>query len=130
VWGTGVGEFEYVIPERGGWQRVGEIVVRAHLQPVIPADASSEIKGSRVTLFINGRDCGSRLVTPTQGASVALQEWRITNLSTRLAAATGRPLTLRFAVTHDADLPYGLNISNFPAGYDAGKRTPLEVEIR
>lgn len=130
VWGTGVGEFEFVVPPRDGWRRVAEIVVRAHLQPVIPADSADKIKGSRVTLFINDTDCGSRLVTPTQGASVALQEWRITNLSTRLAAATGRALTIRFAVTHDADLPYGLNISNFPAGYGTGETRPLEVEIR
>lgn len=130
VWGTGIGEFEFVVPPRDAWQRVGEIIIRAHLQPVIPADATDEIKGSRVTLFINDVDCGARLVTPTQGASIALQEWRITNLSTRLAAATGRPLTLRFAVTHDADLPYGLNISNFPAGYNAGETKPLEVEVR
>jgi mannan endo-1,4-beta-mannosidase len=154
VWGYGVGSFEYEIPARDGWRRVREIIVRAHLQPVLPHDARGRVTGSRVTLFLNGEDCGSRLVlldeqtpasankpddistnqsnnnstNPTQFNPI--QEWRINSLSARLAAARGKRLTLRFSVTPDADLPYGLNISGSPANFDAQGRAPVEVEIK
>jgi mannan endo-1,4-beta-mannosidase len=130
VWGTGVGFFEYVVPARADWRRVSEIVVRAHLQPVIPVDARSRFSATRVTLFVNDVDCGSRLVTLEQPPAAIIQEWRISSLAMRLAAARGRPLSVRFEVRVDADVPFGINISNFPEGYDAGATKPVEVELR
>ena len=47
----------------------------------------------------------------------------------RLRAARGLPFTIRLAVTPDADWLYGVNISNWPEGYDSHDATPLEVEI-
>jgi hypothetical protein len=37
-----------------------DIVVRAHIQPVLPVDVKPEWIHTRVTLFVNGTDCGSR----------------------------------------------------------------------
>ncbi len=37
---------------------------------------------------------------------------------------------IRFAVETKADWPLGLNISNFPEGYQAGDTKPIEVEVR
>jgi mannan endo-1,4-beta-mannosidase len=130
VWGVGVGFFEYVIPARADRRRVSEIVVRAHLQPVLPADARGRFKASRVTLYINERDCGSRLVAVEQPPHAFMQEWRVSSLISRLDAVRGRPLSIRFEVRADADEPFGINISNFPEGYDAGETKPVEVELR
>jgi mannan endo-1,4-beta-mannosidase len=130
VWGAGVGSFEYAVPARAGWRRVSEIVVRAHIQPVLPADTHGRFKATRVTLFVNGRDCGSRLVAVERPPDAAVQEWRVSSLVSRLAAARGRPLTVRFEVGVEADQPFGLNISNFPEGYNAGETKPVEVELR
>jgi mannan endo-1,4-beta-mannosidase len=130
VWGAGVGFFEYVIPARADWRRVSEIVVRAHLQPVLPADARGRFKATRVTLYLNGRDCGSRLVAVEQPPHALMQEWRVSSVAARLAAVRGRTLSIRFEVRVDADEPFGINISNFPEGYDAGETKPVEVELR
>ena len=41
LWGTGAGYFEYVVPSRNDRRRVGQIIVRAHIQPVAPGDADA-----------------------------------------------------------------------------------------
>ncbi len=130
VWGSGMGFFEYVVPGREDWRRVGEIVVRAHLQPVLPVEAKGRYEGTRVTLYLNGTNCGSRLVTVEQPSQVLLQEWRIDSLAARADAARGRPLSVRFVVELGADRPFGINLSNFPTT-DANKDAkPVEVEVR
>ena len=130
VWGAGMGFFEYVVPARADRRRVGEIVVRAHLQPVLPHDSRGRITQSRVTLFVNDTDCGSRLVALGQPPNAVIQEWRVSSWLPRLAAARGKPLRIRFETTTDADQPFGINISNFPEGYPAGETRPVEVEVR
>ena len=130
VWGTGVGSFEYVVPARGDWRRVSEIVVRAHLQPVVPPDALHRLRATRVTLYVGDTDCGSRLVAYEEPPAAIITEWRVTSLSPRISATRGKPLAIRFVVEVDADQPFGINISNFPAGFPAGERKPVEVEIR
>lgn len=130
IWGSGVGYFEYVVPERKDHRRVGEIVVRAHLQPVLPVDAKPDWIRTRVTLFVNGEDCGSRLVPVEDPKSPLIQEWKIDSLSLRLRAARGLPLAIRFAVTPESDWLYGVNISNWPEGYVSHDATPVEVEVR
>lgn len=130
VWGAGVGFFEYVVPARADSRRVSEIVVHAHLQPVLPDDAHGRFQATRVTLYVNDRDCGSRLVPLEQPPNAIIQEWRVNSLLLRLAAARGHALSVRFEVRVDADQPFGINISNFPAGYNAGETQPVEVELR
>ena len=44
--------------------------------------------------------------------------------------ARGLPITIRFAVTVDSDWLYGVNISNWPEGYDSHDAKPVEVEVR
>jgi hypothetical protein len=131
LWGFGMGFVEYVIPQREERRRVSEIIVRAHIQPVPPDDAKPvEIK-TRVTLFVNGADCGSRLVSLEPKGEPLVQEWRVDGFFVRLRAMRGLPLTIRFAVTPEADWPYGINISNWPEGFDNAKDArPIEVEIR
>jgi hypothetical protein len=126
-----MGFVEYVIPQREERRRVSEIIVRAHIQPVPPDDAKPvEIK-TRVTLFVNGADCGSRLVSLEPKGEPLVQEWRVDGFFVRLRAMRGLPLTIRFAVTPEADWPYGINISNWPEGFDNAKDArPIEVEIR
>jgi mannan endo-1,4-beta-mannosidase len=130
IWGFGAGYVEYVLPARDKWTRVAGIVVRAHLQPVLPADARPPNNGSRITLLVDGLDCGSRLVPVEEPVHALTQEWIIDSLRPRLRAALGRPITFQFAVKTDADQPYGLNISNYPEGYEAQGASPIEVEIR
>jgi hypothetical protein len=130
VWGTGVGSFEYVVPARADWRRVSEIVVRAHLQPVVPPDALGRLRATRVTLYVGDTDCGSRLVTYEEPPAALITEWRVASLAPRIAASRGKPLAIRFVVAVDADQPFGINISNFPAGFDARDRRPVEVELR
>ncbi|HVG29974.1 MAG TPA: cellulase family glycosylhydrolase [Pyrinomonadaceae bacterium] len=130
VWGTGVGSFEYVVPARGGWRRIGEINVRAHLQPVVPPDALGRLRTTRVTLYIGDTDCGSRLVAYEEPPAAIITEWRVTSLAPRVSATRDRPLAIRFVVEVDAEQAFGINISNFPAGFDAGDRMPVEVELR
>ena len=130
VWGTGVGFFEYVVPGREDWRKVGEIIVRAHLQPVLPVEANGRYEGTRVTLYINNTNCGSRLVPVEKSPQVLIQEWRVNSLIPRAEAARGRSLSIRFVVELDADRPFGVNLSNFPAGYDSRDAKPVEVEVR
>jgi hypothetical protein len=130
VWGSGVGFFEYVIPARADRRRVGHLTVRAHLQPVLPSDASPNFVKTRVTLFVNGTDCGSRLIAVEDPKQPLIQEWLVDELFIRLRAARGQPLVLRFAVTVESDWLYGINIANWPEGYDSHDATPIEVEVR
>src|SRR5882724_280483 len=130
IWGSGVGFFEYVVPARKDRRRVGQIVVRAHLQPVLPEDAKPDWIRTRVTLFVNGKDCGSRLIPVEDPKAPLIQEWKIDTWSLRLSVARGLPLAIRFAVTPESDWLYGVNISNWPEGYVSHDATPVEVEIR
>jgi mannan endo-1,4-beta-mannosidase len=130
IWGAGVGQVEYTVPARDKYRRVGGLLVRAHIQPVLPHDAQPSEIATRVTLFINGTNCGSRLI-PVEGKGQPLiQQWLVDSWMVRLRAARGEPLSVRFAVTPDADHPFGLNISNWPEGYDAHDAKPVEVEVR
>jgi len=130
VWGAGAGYFEYVVPGRNDYRRVGKIVVRAHLQPLLPNDAQASQIQTRVTLFVNGSNCGSRLIPVENPKTPLIQEWQVTSLSTRVRAARGLPFTVRFAVVADSDWLYGINISNWPESYEARGAAPVEVEIR
>ncbi len=130
IWGFGVGNLEYTVPARTDRRRVSELIVRAHLQPVLPTDAKSENIKTRVTLFVNGTDCGSRLIAWEQPGETLIQEWKVDVWSVRLAAMRGQPLTIRFAVTADSDWPYGVNISNWQEGYESHDAKPVEVEVR
>ena len=126
IWGFGVGNLDYIVPAREDRRRVSEIIVRAHIQPVPPIDARPQDIKTRVTLFINGTDCGSRLVSAEATGQTLVQEWKVDSFWVRLRAMRGLPLTIRFAVTPEADWPYGLNISNWPAGYEAHDAKPVE----
>jgi mannan endo-1,4-beta-mannosidase len=130
IWGYGMGNLDYIVPAREDRRRVSEIIVRAHIQPIPPEDARPQDIKTRVTLFINGTDCGSRLVSAEVPGETLVQEWRVDSFWVRLRAMRGLPLTIRFAVTPEADWPYGLNISNWPEGYDANDAKPVEVEVR
>lgn len=130
IWGGGVGFFEFIVPGRETRRRVGEIVVRAHLQPVMPTDARTDWIRTRVTLYVNGTEIDSRLVTWEDRAAVAIQEWKVDSWGPRLRAARGLPFTVRFEVRPDSDWLYGVNISNWPEGYDSKGATPVEVELR
>lgn len=130
-WGFGMGFVEYVVPARADRRRISQIIVRAHIQPVPPTDARPENIKTRVTLFVNGADCGSRLVSAEAAGQPVIQEWRVEGFFVRLRAMRGLPLTIRLAVTPEADWPYGINISNWPEGYDNSRNAkPVEVEIR
>lgn len=130
IWGFGVGELEFQVPAREDRRRVKEVVVRAHLQPVLPVDAKPQDIKTRVTLFINEVDCGSRLIAIEPVGQPFIQEWHVESWRVLFAAMRGQPLTIRFAVTPDADWPYGVNISNWPEGYDSHDAKPIEVEVR
>ena len=130
VWGGGVGFFEYNVPGGDSRRRVGQIVVRAHLQPVLPVDAKREWIRTSVTLFVNDTDCGSRLIPWEDPKAPLIQEWKCDSWSPRLRAARGLPFAIRFEVRPDAEWLYGINISNWPEGYDAKNATPIEVELR
>jgi mannan endo-1,4-beta-mannosidase len=130
IWGSGAGFVEYLVPQRSDGRRVGRLVVRAHLQPVLPVDARPADIKTRVTLFVNGADYGSRLIPVEAAKQPLIQEWSIDSWSLRLRAARGLPITIRFAVTADSDWLYGINISNWPEGYDAHDAKPVEVELR
>ena len=130
IWGFGSGFLEYTVPGREDRRRVSEIIVRAHVQPVEPVDASREFVKTRVTLFVEGWNGGSRLVPFEPKGQPLIQEWRLTGLLLRLRAMRGLPLTIRLAVTPESDWLYGLNISNWPEGYDSKDAKPVEVELR
>jgi len=130
IWGFGAGHLDYVVPQRQDRRRVSEILVRAHLQPVLPIDAKPENIKTQVTLFVNGEDCGSRLIGVEPAGQPFIQEWRITGSLVRLRAMRGLPLSIRFVVKPDSDWIYGINISNWPEGYEANDAKPVEVEVR
>jgi mannan endo-1,4-beta-mannosidase len=130
IWGFGSGYLEYTVPERADRRQVSEIIVRAHIQPVLPVDAPPGFVKTRVTLFIAGWNGGSRLVPVEPKGQASIQEWRLTGRLLRLRAMRGLPLTIRFAVTPESDWLYGVNISNWPEGYDAKDAKPIEVELR
>lgn len=130
IWGAGMGFVEYIVPAREKYRRVGAITVRAHIQPVLPVDARPTDISTRVTLFINGTDCGSRLIPVEDPKHALTQEWRVDSYRVRLQAARGLQLSIRFAVTTAADKPYGVNISNYPAGYSDHEVRPIEVQIK
>ena len=130
IWGFGSGFLEYRVPVRMDRRRVSEIIVRAHIQPVPPVDAPSGFGKTRVTLFVEGWNAGSRLVPLASNGQPFIQEWRLTGWLVRLRAMRGLPLSIRFAVTPDSDWLYGLNISNWPENYDPHNARPIEVELR
>jgi len=130
VWGFGSGYLEYTIPARADRRKVSEIIVRAHVQPVLPIDASPDFVKTRVTLFVEGWDGGSRLVPVESKGEPIVQEWRLAGMFLRLRAMRGLPLKIRFAVTPESDWLYGVNISNWPEGYDSKASRPVEVELR
>ncbi|HEV2829082.1 MAG TPA: cellulase family glycosylhydrolase, partial [Pyrinomonadaceae bacterium] len=130
IWGFGVGHLEYTVPARADRRRVSEIIVRAHIQPVLPIDANPEWIRTRVTLFVNGKNCGSRLIPVEPVGQPLIQEWRVNSLLTRLRAMRGQPIAIRFTVTPESDWLYGVNISNWPEGYDSHDAKPVEVEVR
>ena len=130
IWGSGSGFVEYSIPERADGRKVSEIIVRAHIQPVAPTDGAKDFIKTRVTLFVDGWNCGSRLVPFEMQGQTLVQEWRMDGLLLRLRAMRGLPLTVRFEVTPESDWLYGVNISNWPEGYDSKDAKPVEVELR
>lgn len=130
IWGAGAGFVEYLVPGRADRRRVGRLIVRAHLQPVLPLDGKPSDIRTRVTLFVNGSDFGSRLISVEPAGQPLIQEWSIDSWAPRLRAARGLPLTIRFAVTVDSDWLYGINISNWPEGYESHDAKPVEVEVR
>jgi len=130
IWGSGSGFLEYTVPTRADRRKVSEIIVRAHLQPVLPVDASTDFVKTRVTLFVEGWDGGSRLIPVEPKGQPIIQEWRLNGLLLRLRAMRGLPLQIRFEVTPQSDWLYGVNISNWPEGYDSRDARPVEVELR
>jgi len=130
IWGFGSGFLEYKVPAREDRRRVSEIIVRAHIKPVLPIDAPDGFVKTRATLFVEGWNGGSRLIPGEPKDQPQIQEWRLTGRLLRLRAMRGLPLTIRFAVTPDSDWLYGVNISNWPEGYDSKDAKPVEVELR
>jgi mannan endo-1,4-beta-mannosidase len=130
IWGFGSGYLEYTVPERADRRQVSEIVVRAYIQPVLEVDAPPGFVKTRVTLFVAGWNGGSRLIPVEPKGQPIIQEWRLTGRLLRLRAMRGLPLTICFAVTPESDWLYGVNISNWPDGYDAKDAKPVEVELR
>ena len=130
IWGSGSGYLEYTVPARADRRKVSEIIVRAHIQPVLPIDAAPDFVKTRVTLFVEGWNGGSRLIPVEPKGQPVIQEWRLTGMFLRLRAMRGLPLKIRFAVTPDSDWLYGVNISNWPEGYDSKDARPVEVELR
>ena len=130
IWGSGSGFVEYTVPQREDRRQVSEIIVRAHLQPVLPIDASPEFVKTRVTLFVEGWNGGSRLIPVEAKGQPIIQEWRLTGRLLRLRAMRGLPLTIRFAVTPESDWLYGVNISNWPEGFDSKDAKAVELELR
>ena len=130
IWGFGSGYLEYTVPTREDRRQVSEIIVRAHIQPVLPIDAPPGFVKTRVTLFVSGWNAGSRLIPVAEKGQAIVQEWRLTGRLLRLRAMRGLPLTIRFEVTPTSDWLYGVNISNWPEGYDSKDARPVEVELR
>ena len=119
IWGFGSGYLEYTVPERDDRRQVSEIIVRAHIQPVLPVDAPPGFVKTRVTLFVEGWNGGSRLIPVEPKGQPIIQEWRLTGRLLRLRAMRGLPLTIRFAVTPD---PTGSTASTSQTGPKATTR--------
>lgn len=130
VWGNGVGYVEYLVPASEQGRRVKQLTVRAHIHPELPQNAHPPVVATRVTLLVNGIDCGSRLIPVEDPKDQVVQEWKIKSFPLWVRAASGLPLTIRFAVQADADQPYGLNISNFGEGHQPPNAWPIEVQIQ
>jgi hypothetical protein len=130
IWGAGAGYFEYVVPARKEYRRVGKIVVRAHIQPIWPDDVEPSRIQTRVTLFLNGSNFGWRQAGIEDPKTPLILEWQIDSVSARLRVARGQPFTVRFSVLPDSDFIYGINISNWPEGYQSKNAAPVEVEIK
>ncbi|MDT4899019.1 MAG: mannan endo,4-beta-mannosidase [Acidobacteriota bacterium] len=130
IWGSGVGQVEYLLPARDKGRWVKSVVVRAHVQPVLPVDAHPPVVATRVTLLINGMDCGSRLVPVEDAKQAIVEEWVVDSMRVRMLAGRGLPLSIRFAVKVDADAPFGLNISNFAETHNRPNAKPIEIEVR
>ncbi len=79
---------------------------------------------------MNGSNCGSRLVPVEPAGQPLIQEWRVDGFFVRLRAMRGLSLSIRFAVTPESDWLYGVNVSNWPEGYDSHDAKPIEVELR
>ena len=77
-----------------------------------------------MTLFVNGSNCGSRLIPFEEEGQTLVQEWRMTGWFLRLQVMRGMPLKIRFEVTPESDWLYGVNISNWPEGYDSKDAKP------
>ena len=87
------------------------------------------VTASRVTLLINGQDCGSRLVSVEDAQNARVEEWVVDSYRVRLLAGRGDRLSIRFAVLVDADAPFGLNISNYAESHNRPNQKPIEVEV-
>lgn len=129
IWGYGVGRLEYVVPERSDRRHVSKLTVRAHIQPVLPLDGDPKQINTRVTLFVNGANLGSRLIPVEPKGQPIISEWTVEGFFTRVRAMRGLPITIRFEVEADADWPYGINISNWPEGYESNDAKPIEVRL-
>jgi len=86
IWGSGSGYLEYTVPERADRRQVSEIIVRAHIQPVLPIDSPPGFVKTRATLFVEGWDGGSRLIPVEAKGQPLIQEWRLTGRLLRLRA--------------------------------------------
>jgi hypothetical protein len=91
IWGYGSGFLEYTVPERSDRRRVSEIIVRSHIQPVLPIDAPDGFVKTRVTLFVNGWNAGSRLVPVEPKGDALVQEWRLDGFFLRFAPCVVSP---------------------------------------
>jgi mannan endo-1,4-beta-mannosidase len=129
IWGSGVGHVEFVVPARDEGRWVKTVTVRAHLQPVLPPDAHPPVAASRVTLLINGQDCGSRLVSVEDAQNARVEEWVVDSYRVRLLAGRGDALSIRFAVLVESGAPFGLNISNYAESHNRPNQKPIEVVI-
>jgi hypothetical protein len=98
------------------------------MKPVEPWDSHGRVRDTRVTLFINGINCGSRLVPLPAPNKGNVQTWTADAGDLCEAASRGQELRLRFEVEPTADMPYGINIANFP--FDSKGVAPIEVEVR
>ena len=59
-----------------------------------------------------------------------MQQWTVDASAVLMRAASGLPLTIRFAVKVDADQPFGLNILNFSEGHEPPDAWPIEIQVR
>lgn len=130
IWGSGVGYVEYIVPANEKRRWVKNVIVRAHIQPVLPQDAHPPVTSTRVTLLVNGASFGSRLIPVENPRQAIIQEWNVNSYAVRMYASRGLPLAIRFAVQVDADNPYGLNISNFSEGHTPPDARPIEVQVK